>query len=114
MLRVMIIQSLSRYIIVALVGAVIAGYIASALSGSKNIGIIAGILVAMFICLVPYMKSPRCESCNAKMKFGESYCTECGHQQEPADVFDTVKCNNCGRRVDKDSKHCGYCGNIIE
>lgn len=99
-----------NYALMALIAAIITGYIVSGLTGKKGIGIIAGVIVALIICIIPYISGPECEDCGADMKYGQNYCTVCGHYQHTGDIFGKIECEACGRRIDKNSTVCGYCG----
>jgi len=53
------------------------------------------------------MPSKRCNSCNAELKPGGKYCSECG---TPI-VGD--KCANCGAELKSGSKYCADCGTPV-
>lgn len=104
-----------NYILIALIAGVIAGYIISGLTGKRMIGVITGILIALVICVIPYLSlQPKCESCGTDMKYGQNYCNICGNYQESGDIFGKIECKNCDRRIDKESKICSYCGTKID
>ena len=109
-MAVNIMMIIKDYIIIALVGGVIAGYLVSSISGQRIIGMIAGILIAIGILFIPYLGENNCEQCGAKMQMGYSYCQECGAENNSNNITGRVECSNCNRKIDGDSNICGYCG----
>lgn len=101
---------LKDYSLIALVAAIIGGYIINALSGSRKLGIVAGVIIALFILILPYNIRPKCEQCNETMVYGEKYCSDCGYEQETGNFSGKIECPKCDRRIDKDSNTCSYCG----
>lgn len=47
----------------------------------------------------------KCKYCHADIERGAQFCTSCG---KDLSVFD--KCVNCGELLEKDTRHCPYCG----
>lgn len=96
-----------------LCGLVIA-YVVYLVTNSKVIGGILGVIVALVICITPYLPQQTCMNCGAHMKFGEDYCSVCGNYQKSADIFGKLTCEHCRRKVDVNAKVCPYCGSLID
>lgn len=99
-----------NYLLTALVAGVIIGVIIHAISGSKTLGVIATILIVVIVLVIPYLQGVQCEECGEPMGYGQGYCAQCGHGQEPIGLDGKVICNNCNRRIYADDKFCSYCG----
>ena len=101
------------YWVVALITGVLAGYLVRGVSGSKKVGVVAGILICMAICIMPCIDSPRCIECDATMKYGQAYCGECGTENEVESILREYECEVCGRRISSKYKLCTNCGTAI-
>lgn len=58
----------------------------------------------------------QCPKCNILIPEDSVFCQNCGINvaEEIAKLQKFVKCDNCGKEVDKNTKFCKFCGNKID